>query len=321
MPLNLRFDSPRVKVYSVRMFKKFLALTVAAAMFAPAFAAEWMSDFNAAKAKAQAEHKLILMDFTGSDWCHWCIKLRSEVLDKPDFEAYAKDKFVLMEVDVPRNANKLTPEIKAQNQQLCSQYKVNGYPTMLVVTYKGTVVGGFSGYRKIEDLKMTLDKAIKAHADMKAAHKLPDAEKEAALDAVYATMESPALAAGGYKTKAKENAEQQLKEFEAKIMACKTADEWLKTVDECLAVTMPQNKRYLLDQKFTALVNCAETIEDIKAAEKVGREILETLPAQVAAQVKQQLDRDFADPAAMLERMKKMRAESAQEPAPQGNQQ
>ena len=304
------------RVYSVRMFKKLLALTAAAAMLAPAFAAEWMSDINAAKAKAQAEHKLILMDFTGSDWCHWCIKLRSEVLDKPEFEAYAKDKFVLMEVDVPRNMGKLTPEIQAQNKQLCSQYKVNGFPTLLVVTYKGTVVGGFGGYRSMQDLQAILDKAIKAHADMKAAQKLPDAEKENALDAVYATMDPAALAAGGYKTKAKENAEKQRKEFETKIMACQTVEEWVKTVDECLAVTMPQNRRYLLDQKFTALVNSAETVEDIKAAEKVGREILETLPAQVAAQVKQQLDRDFADPAAMLERMKKLRQQGEQQ-APQ----
>ena len=300
-------------VYSIGMFKKILALTAAVAAVAPAFAAEWLSDLNAANEKAKAEHKLILMDFTGSDWCHWCIKLRKEVLDKPEFDAYAKDKFVLMEVDVPRNAAKLTPEIKAQNKQLCDKYHVAGFPTMLVVTYKGTVVGGFSGYKTQQDLQMALDKAIKAHADMKAAQKLPDEEKANALDAVYATMESAALNAGGYKTKAKANAEQQLKEFEAKIMACKTTEEWIKTADECLAVSLPQNRRYLLDQKFTALINSAETLDDIKAAEKVGREILETLPAQVAAQVKQQLDRDFADPAAMLERMKKLREENSKQ--------
>ena len=299
-------------VYSAGMFKRILALTAAVAVVAPAFAAEWMNDINAAKAKAQAEHKLILMDFTGSDWCGWCIKLRKEVLDKPEFDAYAKDKFVLMEVDMPRNTGKLTPEIQAQNKQLCDQYKVNGFPTLLVISPEGTVVGGFGGYRKAEDMQAILNKAIKANTDIQAAQKLPEAEKENALDAVYATMDPTALAAGGYKTKAKENAEKQRKEFETKIMACKTVDEWVKTVDECLAVTMPQNKRYLLDQKFTALVNSAETVEDIKAAEKVGREILETLPAQVAAQVKQQLDRDFADPAAMLERIKKMREQGEQ---------
>lgn len=299
-------------VYSAGMFKRILALTAAVAVVAPAFAAEWMNDINAAKAKAQAEHKLILMDFTGSDWCGWCIKLRKEVLDKPEFDAYAKDKFVLMEVDMPRNTSKLTPEIQAQNKQLCDQYKVNGFPTLLVISPEGTVVGGFGGYRKAEDMQAILNKAIKANTDIQAAQKLPEAEKENALDAVYATMDPTALAAGGYKTKAKENAEKQRKDFEQRIMACKTVDEWLKTVDLCLAVTMPQNKRYLLDQKFTALVNSAETVEDIKAAEKVGREILETLPAQVAAQVKQQLDRDFADPAAMLERIKKMREQGEQ---------
>ncbi len=291
------------------MFKRILALTAAVAAVAPAFAAEWMNDLNAANEKAKVEHKLILMDFTGSDWCGWCIRLRKEVLDKPEFEAYAKDKFVLMEVDMPRKTQ-LAPEIKAQNKQLCDKYHVAGFPTMLVVTYKGTVVGGFGGYKKAEDLQAALDKAIKAHADMKAAYKLPEAEKANALDAVYATMDSAALTAGGYKTKGQANAEQQRKEFEAKIMSCKTAEEWIKTADECLAVSLPQNRRYVLDQKFTALINSAQTIEDIKAAEKVGREILDTLPPQVAAQVKQQLDSDFANPEAMLERMKQLREQN-----------
>lgn len=299
-------------MYSVGMFKRILALTAAVAAVAPAFAAEWMNDLNAANEKAKAEHKLILMDFTGSDWCGWCIRLRKEVLDKPEFEAYAKDKFVLMEVDMPRRTQ-LAPEIKAQNKQLCDKYHVAGFPTMLVVTYKGTVVGGFSGYKTQQDLQMALDKAIKAHADMKAAQKLPDEEKANALDAVYATMESAALNAGGYKTKAKANAEQQLKEFEAKIMACKTTEEWIKTADECLAVSLPQNRRYLLDQKFTALINSAETLDDIKAAEKVGREILDTLPPQVAAHVKKQLDSDFANPETMLERMKKLREQNSKQ--------
>lgn len=294
------------------MFKRILALTAAVAAVAPAFAAEWMNDLNAANEKAKAEHKLILMDFTGSDWCGWCIRLRKEVLDKPEFEAYAKDKFVLMEVDMPRRTQ-LAPEIKTQNKQLCDKYHVAGFPTMLVVTYKGTVVGGFGGYKKAEDLQAALDKAIKAHADMKAAYKLPEEEKANALDAVYATMDSAALKAGGYKTKGQANAEQQLKEFEAKIMSCKTAEEWIKTADECLAVSLPQNRRYVLDQKFTALINSAQTIEDIKAAEKVGREILDTLPPQVAAHVKKQLDSDFANPEAMLARMKKLREQNSKQ--------
>ena len=85
------------------MFKKPLCVAMLLAVLAPAWAAEWMTDLEAAKAKAAAENKAVLVDFTGSDWCGWCIRLRKQVLDTPAFEAYARDKFVLMEVDVPQN--------------------------------------------------------------------------------------------------------------------------------------------------------------------------------------------------------------------------
>ena len=100
---------------------------------APAWAAEWMTDLEAAKAKAAAENKAVLVDFIGSDWCGWCIRLRKQVLDTPAFEQYAKDKFVFMEVDVPRNP-KFDKELRARNEKLCDQYGVDGFPTILVLT-------------------------------------------------------------------------------------------------------------------------------------------------------------------------------------------
>ncbi len=97
---------------------KYLCLAVAAALLAPAFAAEWMTDFDAAKARAAAEGKPLLVDFTGSDWCSWCIRLKKEVFDKPAFAEYARDKFVLVEVDVPDNP-KFDREQLERNRALC----------------------------------------------------------------------------------------------------------------------------------------------------------------------------------------------------------
>lgn len=290
------------------MFKKSLSLLALAAMLAPAFAAEWLDNFDSAKAKAAAEQKLVLMDFTGSDWCGWCIKLRKEVLDKPEFEAYAKDKFVLMEVDCPRK-KKLPAKLTAQNNALCQQYHVSGFPTLLAVTPEGKVVGGFGGYMKYDDIVRELDDAFKAEKALKEAEALPAEQQETALDAVYRRMNTTVRNAGGYKTMSQQTVAAQRAEFEKKIMASQSVEEWLKNVDECLAVSYPGNKMYLLDQKFTALVNSAETVEDLAAARKVGDELIEVLPNHLKNHIKGQIERDFADPAALLERVKASRGD------------
>lgn len=123
-------------------------LPVAAVLAISACAAdEWHTDFAAARARAQAENKPILLDFTGSDWCGWCITMRRQVLDTPEFKAYARDKFVLMEVDLPRNTAKLTPQQLQQNRELVNRYRVDTFPTVLVITPGGDITGGFTGGR------------------------------------------------------------------------------------------------------------------------------------------------------------------------------
>ena len=284
------------------MFKKFLTMLTVAALVAPALAAEWMDNFEAAKAKAKAEKKLVLMDFTGSDWCGWCIKLRKEVLDTPEFEAYAKDKFVLMEVDCPKK-KQLPAEVKKQNDELCRKYPTAGFPTVIVVTPKGTVVGGFSGYKKLEDLKFSLDRAIKAQKDIKKANKLEGREKELALDAVYQAMEPAARKAGGYTTMSQQDAAAQRADFEKRLgevvdginQGTKTPDEWLAVVNDCLSTALPSNKQFLLDTKFYILTNGARNVDDLREARKVGYQIVDCLQGQMAAHVKQQIDRDFAE--------------------------
>jgi protein disulfide-isomerase len=101
---------------------------------------KWMTDFPKAQSKAKAEHKLVLMDFTGSDWCPWCIKLRQEVFDKREFKTYADQNLVLVEVDFPRRKTQ-TEEQKKANDDLQKKYKIEGYPTVIVLNEKGEKVG------------------------------------------------------------------------------------------------------------------------------------------------------------------------------------
>jgi protein disulfide-isomerase len=122
--------------------KKFALGLVAVMALLQAGAAElsWMTDLPKAQAKAKAEKKLVMVDFTGSDWCGWCIKLNKEVFSTPEFAEYAAKNVVPVEIDFPRS-KKQTPEVKKANQALQQKYKVQGYPTIIVLNSEGKQVG------------------------------------------------------------------------------------------------------------------------------------------------------------------------------------
>src|SRR6266566_5192801 len=101
---------------------------------------EWLTDLPKAQANAKLENKRLLLDFTGSDWCGWCIKLHKEVFSKPDFAKYAKDNLILVEVDFPRQKQQ-TEELKKANQALQQKYQIQGYPTIVVLDAEGKKLG------------------------------------------------------------------------------------------------------------------------------------------------------------------------------------
>lgn len=121
----------------------FVALMIAAL---PALAApKWYTDLDEAKAVAVKENKPLLVDFTGSDWCGYCIKLHAEVFDKPEFEAFAKN-YVLVELDFPRKKPQPAEE-KAKNKATQTKFGVSGFPTVLLIDAKsGDAYGRQSGY-------------------------------------------------------------------------------------------------------------------------------------------------------------------------------
>ncbi len=101
---------------------------------------DWQTDLPKAQAQAKTEKKLVMLDFTGSDWCGWCIKLNKEVFSKPEFAEYAKKNLVAVEVDFP-NKKKLSPEQKQANAALAKKYEIKGYPTIIVLNSEGKKVG------------------------------------------------------------------------------------------------------------------------------------------------------------------------------------
>ncbi|MGA0134200.1 MAG: thioredoxin family protein [Opitutales bacterium] len=110
-----------------------LAFVLSAASLAAAEG--WLTDLDEAKKVAAKEQKAILVDFTGSDWCGWCIRLREEVFDKPEFKEASKH-FVLVELDFPRK-KQLPAGQKEKNEALARKFDVRGFPTILLMNASG----------------------------------------------------------------------------------------------------------------------------------------------------------------------------------------
>ena len=124
-----------------------LLLTLVAGALPILAGSGWQTDFSAAKASAKKDSKAILLDFTGSDWCGWCIKMKKDSLDQKAFQEFADKKLVLVEVDFPNN-KKQTDAVKKQNEDLQKRYNVEGYPTFVLVDGDGKELGRHVGYLK-----------------------------------------------------------------------------------------------------------------------------------------------------------------------------
>lgn len=105
----------------------------------------WTEDYAKAAAKAKAENKNILLDFTGSDWCGFCKLLDKEVFESPKFKSWAKQNVVLVKVDFPKTI-KQNAKIKEQNEELKKKYPFGGYPTVVITDADGKELKRKSGY-------------------------------------------------------------------------------------------------------------------------------------------------------------------------------
>ena len=127
-----------------RLFLVAAAVSLVFAAFARA-ESDWQHDYTKAQEDAKTNHKLLFLNFTGSDWCGWCIKLDKDIFSQQEFKNFAHDNLVLVELDFPRRKS-LPVEEKKQNVQLAQQYEVLGFPTIVVLNSNGQKVWQFDGY-------------------------------------------------------------------------------------------------------------------------------------------------------------------------------
>ncbi|MCS7090058.1 MAG: thioredoxin family protein [Verrucomicrobiota bacterium] len=105
----------------------------------------WLEDLPQALEKAKAEKKQVLVNFTGSDWCGFCIRLKKDVFDGKEFAEYANKRLVLVEVDFPRKKQQSEAR-KSANEKLSNQYKVEGFPTLVLLDANGKELRRMVGY-------------------------------------------------------------------------------------------------------------------------------------------------------------------------------
>ncbi|MHA8075898.1 thioredoxin family protein [Aquirufa sp. TARAVU-A1A] len=109
----------------------------------------WMGDFSQAQKDASTQQKLILLNFSGSDWCGPCIKLKHDVFESEAFGQYAQNKLVLVRADFPRlKKNQLPTDQQARNDQMAERYNPNGkFPLTVLINSQGKVLREWEGYQ------------------------------------------------------------------------------------------------------------------------------------------------------------------------------
>lgn len=128
---------------------RFFSLAGLALLFAFSFG--WETDFGKAIEKAKKEHKLVLLKFSGSDWCIPCIKMQKEIFSADAFEKFADSSLVLVNADFPRlKKNKLSKDQQKKNDELAEKYNKQGsFPLTLILDTNGQVLKSWESYSKM----------------------------------------------------------------------------------------------------------------------------------------------------------------------------
>ena len=125
-----------------------LVATAFAAKLSKSVPRGWNEDFAASCETAKKEGKLLLLAFSGSDWCGWCVKMEREIYSDRKFITEAKKKFVLVMIDSPQNQDILSKLAKKQNPELVKKYGIRGYPSTIIARPDGEEVKRFGGYQR-----------------------------------------------------------------------------------------------------------------------------------------------------------------------------
>ncbi|KKX48481.1 MULTISPECIES: thioredoxin family protein [Sphingobacterium] len=115
------------------------------------FHAFGQTTINNAKQQAKEQHRLILLNFSGSDWCVPCIKMHKTIFENETYKQMADSLLVYVNADFPRKKKNqpLSQTIK-ENEALAEQYNPGGaFPYTLLLDEDGKVLKTWEGLPKV----------------------------------------------------------------------------------------------------------------------------------------------------------------------------
>ncbi len=303
--------------------------TAAAGCIAPVVAAAaatttWSTDIAAAQTQAAAEGKAVLIFFTGSDWCHFCNVLKRRVLDTPAFAAWGQEQFICVEADLP-HSKRIPEPLRNQNNRLVKEYKVGGFPTVVLTDAHGHALGGFTGgMTLLPDVKAALEPALHTHRHLLLAEAAATtADRARHLAAAYREypdhyrrfnhwlqeelqLADPANTTNWHTTRA---AEQQIQQLNDELLRhVPNMPAVLDCYDRYLARAIEGNHPKILRLKMLYLngvsarrLQRARTVEDVLAAKDLQLRAAECItdPAE-RAEVTRRIQETFARPQSLL---------------------
>lgn len=118
------------------------------AFYALSINGKWQTDFNEGCKIAKEKNQLVLLNFSGSDWCIPCIRMHKEIFGNADFLQMADSTLIMYNADFPRNKKNALPKaLKEQNEALADKYNTDGkFPLTLLMTADGKVLKTWDGY-------------------------------------------------------------------------------------------------------------------------------------------------------------------------------
>lgn len=314
------------------MKKLFSLFAVASCLVAPVLAAaEWHTNYAEARERALAEDKGILMFFTGSDWCGWCATLRREVLDTPEFLDFATERFVLLEIDLPKDTSRLHADTLSQNRNLMVKYNITMFPSLIAISPDGMLLGGIAGGRNAREAVITPLRQAHENANLlKQADSMQGTQRAAILMSFYRNI--PSVFRDNMKALREEiaaldptdetgvHAEIRDIEFAARTLtqagrmqaedAITLLIESLPSVSEARRQTLQVALANLLRDRIYQRTLTADTLNDIEAIRLDNLLLIQhCLHPGARAGAMEWLNRDFASPERMLEKLRRERAE------------
>ncbi|MBQ2379156.1 MAG: thioredoxin family protein [Akkermansia sp.] len=289
---------------------------------------EWMHDLEAAAVKAEAEEKLLLVEFTGSDWCRACNIQKKMVLEHGDFEAWLQKHCVPVIVDVPHDNSRVGgATAKKRNELLCEAYDVKSFPTLKIMSPERIVMGGYSGAQSSPQRAIAeLEKCFAQAARLQEALNATGAARIQALKELYESLPandsesryqllSRIITVDAQDTTgmlATYRSMHQMRELQRSLLHLTTPKEQLEAIDKTLSLAESANLSRLRKMKGNALRELAlkltqapQSVQDIEQARELLLHSLEYLASDKERNtLLMYINMRYNNPAALYEKIR-----------------